>query len=302
MLKSPPENDTPFFVIGSPRSGTTLLRLVLSRHSGLIVPPECGFLLWLQDRFYDWSANDSESSAKRQEFAQAVTSSRKFETWDIANFEIVAAILRFRPESYSELCACVYRIFSEKSGKLGARWGDKNNYYLSSIDELEKLYPKAKFIHIVRDGRDVACSYREVMSMPIQSQYQPSLPTDIEEIAQVWSNDIKRVREQLSLLKIAQSIEVRYEDLTGNTEFELTRICEFLGCDFENAMLSFHRPDEGVQTEPLATIGWKKRTVDPISSATVGRYSHVLTGQDISVFESVAHHELELYDYDVLLA
>ena len=147
----------PFFVIGSPRSGTSMLRLMLTCNPRLIVPPECGFILWLRSRFGDWTGREFANGTKREFFVDSVVGARKFETWNISPESIAAAIVDAEPHSYASACDAIYRLYANRSGKSNAIWGDKNNYYLAHIDDLKALFPLARVLHIVRDGRDVAC-------------------------------------------------------------------------------------------------------------------------------------------------
>ena len=290
---------SPFFVIGSPRSGTTLLRLLLTCHPAVVIPPECGFAIWLRSEFGDWGRDKFSSEPGALRFAQAVAKSRKFETWNISSRSIHKALTQGVPNNYSEACRHIYRLYCSQQGKPNATWGDKNNFYLSHIPELHRIFPDARFLHIVRDGRDVACSYREVMAQASTSPYRPSLPTDIVEIASAWSRDLVQIRTALALLSTDKVLELRYEDLTLSPEIELQALCPWLGVVYDEKMLDFHRINCAKQLEPLGTMGWKPRTLKPVSTDTVGRYTSLLTPKEIATFNVVANAQLRHYGYSV---
>jgi hypothetical protein len=288
-------SERPFFVIGSPRSGTTLLRLMLTAHPQLVVPPECGFVTWLHPAFGAWRAAEFGDSTHRSRFATAVCEARKFETWNLAARDVAEAVSG--STTYAEACASVYRLYAARRGKPTAVWGDKNNYYLSQITLLKTIFPASRVIHIVRDGRDVTCSCREVMSADSSSPYRPSLPVRLEEAAERWANDIRAIRSQLAALRADDSIELRYEDLVCEPTRELPRLCAWLGVDFAPEMLSFHALNESEQLEPSVTMDWKRRTLEPPSAATVGRYRTSLTPVEIEAFSRIAGPLLARYGY-----
>jgi hypothetical protein len=176
-------------------------------------------------------------------------------------------------------------------------WGDKNNYYLAHIDALRALYPGARFLHIVRDGRDVACSYREVMSRPSDNPYRPVLPVAIDDIARRWVRDVQSIRAQFATLDSGDTLETRYEDICFEPERELGRICTWLGITFSPKMLQFYKENREKQVEPPETIAWKLRTLEPITRDTIGRYVQMLDADELTQFLAIAAIELREYGY-----
>lgn len=287
----------PFFVIGSPRSGTTMLRLMLTSHPQLVVPPECGFALWLHPTFSHWGVAEFSAEDTVSKFADAIASARKFVTWGLSRDEVSRAILQYKPSSYAEACDAIYRLFVSHTNKQNAVWGDKNNFYLAHVTALKAIFSQGRFLHIARDGRDVACSYREVMSLDSSSPYRPVLPVEISEIATQWASDIRGIRDQFALLDPADKCELRYEDLTANPTQELSRICDWLGVNFAPDMLKFHHANRQSQLEPAATMEWKQRTLHPASQTTVGRHTKMLNALEAAEFIAIAGAELRIYNY-----
>ena len=105
-----------FFILGNPRSGTSMLRLMLDCHSAISVPPECGFLLWLYPKYNNWNSNCLNSNVLNQ-FINDVSQSRKFETWKINPSQLKTKILDIKPKNYEELSRCVYLSYSDKINK-----------------------------------------------------------------------------------------------------------------------------------------------------------------------------------------
>src|SRR5690606_37794784 len=121
----------PFFIIGNPRSGTSLLRSLFNTHPNVLIPPECGFLLWLHGAWFDrtWS----ESVIK--DFALAVHATRKFETWNIDLWQLEEGLVHGAPSSYAEACAIIYARYAQSRNKEITCWCDKNNHYINRVGQ-----------------------------------------------------------------------------------------------------------------------------------------------------------------------
>jgi hypothetical protein len=288
------QNTPSFFILGNPRSGTTLLRLMLTCHSTLVVPPEAGFALWLHNDFRDWSQYDCTSS-RLGRFLSKLQESRKFNTWRLDTKDLEGFIQHRKPTSYAELVGAVYRLYARTVHGGNSIVGDKNNYYIHHIGEILSLFPKAQFIHIVRDGRDVATSYKKVARGKFESEFRPQLPTDVAEVARHWSGAV------LSPEGIhSDSLHVvRYEDLVSNPRSTVGQICQFLGVGYEAGMLEFYSENVRLNLEPAETMEWKKMTTRPLSTETLGRYVDELTPEEISVFEAIAGDTLRKFGYRI---
>src|SRR5690606_42086136 len=92
----------PFFILSNPRSGSSLLRIMLDCHPDIVVPPECGFLEWWYSKYKDWSIEDSVNKSKVSEFCLDLSSSRKFETWKFDMTLFKESVLFKKPKNYSD--------------------------------------------------------------------------------------------------------------------------------------------------------------------------------------------------------
>lgn len=288
---------SPIFIFGSPRSGTTLLRLLLTCHRDISIPPESGYILWLKDKYRYWSG-ESNYKPNVDSFLSDLFQAKKFDTWKMSRSALKAEILKRKPSSYAELIAVVNICFADKFDKNIRVWGDKNNYYLDHIDEIRGLFPSAKFVHIVRDGRDVACSYREVMGRFSGKRFSPELPIAIGDIANRWSDDVIKSHSQLQK-KESYSFCIRYEDIVDDPTGQLTSLCENIGLQFDSNMINFWKYNRDIALEPEETMHWKKKTINPIDSNSVGRYRSMLTKDEISEFNSIADEALKLFQYQI---
>lgn len=283
-MRSQPK--TPFFLIGNARSGTSLLRLMLNTHPDIVVPPECGFAMWLRDRYVALDLCDSAVIAR---FAGDVSASRKFETWNLSETQLRRRLEGRRYAEYPELVAEVYAAYAELRGKTPTLFGDKNNYYITLVDQLRETFPDSLIIHLVRDGRDVACSYLDLADREIDCEYRPNLAFEINEIAVEWSKNCLR----MARLTGPRVITLRYEDLLGAPKTELKRMCKFLGAQFDPIMLDFFRWND----EPQSFLQWKGKTREPLDPENAGRFRYRLTQEQISIFQATAAEALIHFDY-----
>ena len=285
----------PVFIIGNPRAGTTLLRLMLTRHSRIHIPPECGFAVWLQGTFGDWNGTDCEN--RLDAFLADLAASRKFETWELPAATLRAFLSDRRPAGYSDLVSAVYDYHAAAHGKAGCRWGDKNNFHLHHIPDIRALFPDVRFIHIARDPRDVACSYRELNRRQMHSPYQPNLPDDISEIATQWAQNIRTIRNAFDGFQWEHVFEIRFDDLVRQSEKTLSAACQFLGEDFEPAMLRYYESNRRRSLEPKEFLLWKEKTLEPPRIDRAERYRKELTDDEIRAVSGMAGEEMRLYGY-----
>lgn len=289
------EMRAPVFVIGNPRSGTTLLRLMLTNHANIVIPPECGFAVWFYEKYHALGFSESVIDA----FIQDISTARKIETWDLDYAKLREYIIKSNAVSYPQAVSAVYEFYGHSLGRTFHRWGDKNNFYLSHIETLHAMYPSAQFVHIVRDGRDIACSYKGLGKSRMSSKYAPNLPVNIREIAYEWVENIHKIRESFEKLPSKQVFEVRYEDLVLQPVQELQKICYFLGEPYDPAMESYYIKNQVERQEPVEFLLWKAKTVEKPTDSEVEKYKRELTDVEIAEFEHISGSILKLYDYNI---
>ena len=140
------------FVVGATRSGTTLLRLMLDAHPEIAIPSETHFIPELV------SAREKHG-ASREQMLELLTSHRRWGDFTIEPERARRALgARSSRSTGPDAVRAFYALYGDKQGKHGARWGDKTPGYVKSMREIQAYLPEARFIHLIRDGRDVALS------------------------------------------------------------------------------------------------------------------------------------------------
>ena len=148
-------------IVGAPRSGTTMLRLMLDAHPDLAIPPETGFLSEL-------ASLDGEGDALRASTLQLITSyppdAPAWADFGLSADDLKNSLDSINPLTATDVARAFYRQYAARFGK--KRLGDKTPSYAFHIAAISRLLPEARFIHLVRDGRDVALSLRDVWFGP----------------------------------------------------------------------------------------------------------------------------------------
>jgi len=132
------------------------------------------------------------------------------------------------PRDLGSVLNKIFCQFAALEGKL--RWCEKTPQYAQHIELLGQLFPHAKFVHVIRDGRDCAASFnRRWLRSPVLTMYR-------------WKSLVSECRRQAALLPPDQYMEVSYENLTAEPEVWLRRICIFLKVPFSTVILQSSRP------------------------------------------------------------
>ena len=241
---------------------------MLNAHPEMVAPPECGFIQWNHPVF---KAADFKDPNERKAFARAVLESKKMETWGLDLKLLIHVFDRITEPTYQLLCEAVLQAYHHHKGATSkaSTLIDKNNYYLDFLPEIHQAMPHAKYLHLVRDVRDVACSYLALKEDGHQSKYAPKLSSSLEEIAKNWCENNEKTT---TFLSDKNHLVVRYEDLLLAPERELENVCDFLGLHYHPQMATYYLLND----EPTETIGWKKKTLEPVDPKRAGVFRNTL--------------------------
>jgi SAM-dependent methyltransferase len=207
-------SDGPIFIVGTPRSGTTMLQAALRLHEKVWGGPESHFLLPLLERH-----------AELWEYAYREPAD-----------EFLLPSLGITEERFLEYLGRGMRdLFDDHAG--GRRWVDHTPSYVHVIGPLATMFPDARFLLLVRDGRQVAAS---TMRCWWGKDYT------LEQAAQMWASHVRSGLRHLDSAVADRILSVRYERLITDTDAEVRRIEAFVGLDHEPAMVDFIREGDPV--------------------------------------------------------
>jgi hypothetical protein len=210
-------------VVGCPRSGTSLLAVMLDSHPQLAVPPETSFLGAV-------ASIPAAAPDARLEFFKLVTADRiPISNWSDFGLDgetLWRRLLALEPFTVAAGLRAFYALYAEAQGK--PRYGEKTPGYVFLLPEIAALLPEAHFIHVIRDPGDTALSWRKTW-------FAPSL--DLRVLGEEWRKHVEAGRRAQNL--VPHYVELRFEDLVRDPERELKSLCQYLSLAWDPLMLDY---------------------------------------------------------------
>lgn len=265
----------PAFIVGIPRSGTTLLASILNRHPEIAATPETHYFRLLEQLKNGWSEIAENWPNAAIDFINNLHHAY------MLGVDAKDIILDFpKPVSPDILFTKICDIYANRNGK--SRWIEKTPDHIHNLEKIRSYYPDGKIVHILRDGRDVALSLCKVPWASdgfFQNLHRWSL--GLEESADFFSND-------------KNSMQVRYEDLLENPDALVSEICSFLGLDYHSSMLT---PD-GTEHK-LIEQGryWKENINKPIAKDNREKWKSSLSISMKNATDSLFGNQLARWGY-----
>lgn len=268
----------PFFVVGSPRSGTTLLRFMLSSHPRLYIPEETGFIPFLRQ--------PPQAELSRKQVGRMLTRIGQLNRHWRNLIEDPRSFYDSLPDHRAgTVLDALFRARMKKQG--GERWGDKTPGYVRYIPALRAVFPDAQIIHLIRDGRDATLSALEKWGRTrwyMDSYY----------LMASWRRNVRAARGAGRALGQGDYCELRYEELVVDPERLMRRICRFLDETFSERMLNHgkHAPGDSGSEVAADVRG-------PVTEASTGRWRTEMSGFQLKLADAVAGRELVECGYEL---
>jgi hypothetical protein len=269
----------PIFIVGAPRSGTTLLQVMLGQIAGLYITPETKFLVLTMMRRRSLG---SLNEARGFENTLAAIRHNVCEWRELpVELEELESELRNSPREYADLFdTLLYHIQRRRPNC--RRIGEKSPNHIHVVEYLLTHFRDGQVINILRDGRDVLVSQREAFN------------TELVNSAYRWRYYVRLHERLAQRLRVDQYTSVKYEDLVASPESEMRRLCHFLREEYSPETLEHHkRSDVGFTSQEAHKI----RTLEPITLSRVGRYREALSRREIAVYQAIAGRELRRLGY-----
>ena len=269
-------NDAPLFVLGVRRSGTTLLRVMLDRSSVLAIPDESYFVLPLAARH--------RSPVDRTAFVDDLRRIPMLRQWGIDPARVGE---RLRDGmTTGQAIAAIFETYAADRAK--ERWGDKTPMYMQYLPLIERLFPDARFVHLIRDGRDVAASFLAMPAGIVTRTW--AHPSSAADFACQWRTEIESAHALGARVGPERYREVRYEALVADPERELDAICAFTSIPYEPAMLEY-ADQVDVTAKP------HQQSLKRPPTAGLRDWRSELAAADVAAFEDVAGETLAAFEY-----
>ena len=275
--------ESPLFIIGTERSGSNLLRLILNTHRRIAIPHPPHVVRY----FAPLEAAYGDLSRSEEAFAAFVDDILAFVRMHIYPWDIPLDRARvFReaePRDAFGVTISLYDQYREHLGK--SRWGCKSTFMIDYTDRVLARFPNARLIYLTRDPRDVAVSSRQSVFNPFHPYFT----------ARLWSQQQRTGLRLLRQLPSQTILRVSYEDLISNPASTVTRVCDFLGETFEEQILRYFNTAEARKAASLSR-SWKNAGGE-ILGGNSGKYRKELSQAVIRALEGAAGDEMEKLGY-----
>lgn len=276
----------PIFIVGCPRSGTTLLRDLLQSHPHLAFPTESNFI----PQFYR-AFGDPKDATDAERLANRILNLFWVKCWEL---DLDPADFR-EDRRFAEMIDRLYGAFAALRGKI--RWGDKTPMNVMHIPTLVEIFPQAKVIHIYRDGRDVALSWLPFHAGP-GNLYTAALG-NLYTAALLWRETIRAGEYARQTLPSSTYMQVRYEDLITDVSGIMKTICDFVDEPYNDAVTTPTRSPYD-NTPGLFKPRRNPRVAEQtVISQNALKWKTKMSRTDRILFESVAQAELDALGYEI---
>jgi hypothetical protein len=238
---------SPIFIVGAPRSGTTLLAVILDRHPHIAVPPETQFFT----EFLPWARQKPGLETKEKKIHAALAYPRMQDLG--LDFETVFSIFKVHDNTFEGLFRSVLEAYAREKNAIRA--GEKSPKHLAHVPVILEHFPKAKIICLVRDGRDVVLSLMKV------AWAEPGNPRRFGLFCSEWNHFARMTQKYLKTLPASRFHLVKYEDILCRPEKKLHEICAFIG---EPNISELLQPRKNAGAIPEWEMGWKGKAANAL--------------------------------------
>lgn len=278
------EPHRPIFIVGCERSGTTMLGAMLGSSPSALTTPESQFVIPLLPR-----AHEAIRGKELEQIIAGLCDAWRLRIWGIRDLPArlsVSLAASGATYSYRQVISQVIRLYAEDVAKDSAGiWIDHTPTHIKFVDRLFKVFPDARFLHLVRDGRAVALSLQQV-TWGRTTTYQA---------AEWWSRRVCMGATVELKYGPARVMRVRYEDVVLEPERTLREVCRFAGMEFIDSM---------IEGRGFIVPAYTKRQHSLVGSRPDGRrvteWKTKLTPREIELFEYRSGDVLKLFDYELV--
>jgi Sulfotransferase family len=274
--------DPYLFIVGCARSGTTLVHRIVDAHPEIAITPE---MHWITRQFR------SRNGLVTPKLVSELTGHKRFAQFEIPRQQFEGLLGSGEALPYPTFLRRLFGLYGKIKNK--PLVGNKTPAYIRRMLDLHALWPEAKFVHIIRDGRDVCLSVLNWKKADhIVGRYASWEEDPVSTTALWWERKVRKGREDGAALGPALYHEMYYGDLVEDPERECKRLCEFLGVPYNDAMIRFHEGRERVEPGRGAKSAWLR-----VTSGLRDWRTEMCTA-DVERFEAAAGDLLEELAYE----
>ena len=274
-MNKPFDNQNPIFIVGMPRSGTTLMRSLLSAHPNITISPETHFC---KNWFKLYRNLDLNQPEQFEIFWQALSQSNMFESFGLNVEKTRTNLLANGNINHQSVLTVILQSYAQKMQK--PRWGEKTPDHYQYLDILFRWYPKAQVLWMLRDPRSVTAS---LISKKWASSY-------VDVHARKWLDSAENYRQRWS--KDERIMLVKYESLVREPEWEISRICQFLQEDYSPLIISDNNKSPNILGLTDNSDESVQEVLAPVHKMALEKWRKNLSSYQIGVVEHLTRNEM----------
>jgi hypothetical protein len=264
------------FFVGCPRSGTTLIQRVGNAHPELAVVNEAEWIA----KWWERRVGIAPDGTVTPELVERILAHKRFPRLGLEPERVAELVRDGEPKHYAAFVTELFDLHGRAEGK--PLVGEKSPTYVRHLATMHELFPRARFVHLIRDGRDVALSALDwKKGERILGRYATWQDDPVATAAIWWEWHVRLGREIGASLGPDLYYELSYESLVEDPEGECRKLCGFLGLRYDGAMLHFH---EG-RTRRKPGLGSKASWL-PVT-AGLRSWRQQMPSDDVTRFEAV---------------
>jgi len=258
MMEKGKIQNSPIFIGGAGRSGTTLVRVILDSHPDIACGPELKVLPSIAKMSYDFQTT-------------------MFPT--LQSYLLTHEDIRY---IFKQMITELLEKYHNHSGK--RRIAEKTPHNVIYFQQLHQLFPESPLIHIIRDGRDVVCSLLKMNWIDPKTQRPLDYTRDVRKAIEYWVYLVKQGRTILqNASAVSKYIELRYENIVSQPEPTLRKLFDFIGENWYPSVLDFYKQDRNLANESSAS-----QVVKPLNTKSLGRWKRELKPREKKIVKEVA--------------
>lgn len=273
------------FMVGEQRSGSNLLRLILNESNDIAAPHPPHILQRLMPLVGDKDLSDEAVFKELIEHVCQLVEANPVQ-WEDVVLDREDIFQRCRENSLVAIYGAVMDAYAESQG--ATTWICKSLQNIRWADELDAYFDNAKFIYLYRDPRDVTLSFMKA----VVGEKHPYF------IAGKWNELQTLCLDQGEKLPKEQFFGISYEDITSKPEEVISALCEFLGIEYQESMLGFHKSKEASNAAKSSKL-WANVT-QPIMKKNTNKFLDEMSEEDIKIIESIVGNTMDKLGYERL--
>jgi hypothetical protein len=274
------------FLVGCPRSGTTLLQRIVDAHPEIAVINEAQWV----PQWWERRVGIAPDGTVTPRLVRELIAHRRFSRLELDAERVEELVQDGHPKHYARFVTELFDLHGQVKGKRLV--GEKSPGYVRHLPSLNALWPQTKIVHLIRDGRDVSLSALDwKKSVRMVGRYSTWEEDRVATAALWWEWHVRLGRDAAGLFEPERYCELRYESLVADPEGGCAKLSAFLGVSYDDAMLRFHEGRQRVKPGRASKAAWL-----PVTPG-LRRWEEQMRSGDVARFEAAAGPLLEELGY-----